>query len=97
MKEIDALNIMFSLVLSVLLEQMLNRTYINSKRNDMILISEVALAVIGGIVYTVYSILKVTDHDNQLLQSTFDINIAYIIVSTIIVISGYHSRGYKNI
>lgn len=91
-KEVDALNMMFSLVLSALLEQIWSK---NGRGGlySFTLGVEGVLTIVGGMLFMAYSIIRIISPDNQLLQLSFEINIGYIIVSIIVVLLGFFSRA----
>lgn len=92
-KEVDALNMMFSLVLSALLEQIWSRAANGGKLYNITLGVEGVLTVLGGMLFVAYSIVKITDPVNQLLKFSFELNLGYIIISTITVLLGFLSRA----
>ena len=91
-KEVDTLNMMFSLVLSALLEQIWSK---NSQGwlYNFTLGAEGGLTVIGGMLFMAYSIVEQTDADNGLMQLSFELNVGYIIISVIVVLLGFFSRA----
>lgn len=93
-KEVDTLNMMFSLVLSALLEQMWSK---NGKGGlyKITLATEGGLTIAGGMLFMAYSIVEITDMDNQLKQMSFEINMGYIIISIIVVLLGFFSRAIR--
>lgn len=91
---LDTLSLMFSLVLSAGLEQMWN----NKKhwKYKMTQYGELALALIGLILYLVYSLMYILDANNPYLQSRFYVHLFYIIVSTIVVVGGFVARAFPD-
>ena len=92
-KEVDTINMTFSLVLSALLEQIWSKNGNKGKLYNFTLGVEGFLTIIGGMLYVAYSIVKTTAPDNELLKKAYEFNIAYIIVSIIVVILGFFSRA----
>lgn len=91
-KEVDTLNMMFSLVLSALLEQIWSKPTNSGNLYNVTLGVEGVLTILGGMLFMAYSIVKITDPTNQLLQYSFNLNIVYIIASTVVVLLGFLSR-----
>lgn len=91
-KEVDTLNMMFSLVLSALLEQIWSKNSQGGLYN-FTLGAEGGLTVIGGMLFIAYSIVEQTDADNVLMQLSFELNVGYIIISIIVVLLGFFSRA----
>lgn len=93
-KEVDTLNMMFSLVLSALLEQIWSK---NGKGGlySFTLGVEGGLTIIGGMLFMAYSIVEKTDADNLLLQLSFELNVGYIIISIIVVLLCFVSRAIR--
>lgn len=91
-KNVDTLNMMFSLVLSAFLEQMWSK---NGKGwlHSFTLAVEVVLTVIGSMLFVTYSIVEITDAENRLLQLSFGLNVGYIIFSIIVVLMSFFSRA----
>ncbi len=91
-REVDTLNMMFSLVLSAFLEQMWSK---NSKGGlySFTLGVEGALTVVGGMLFMAYSIVEKTDVNNQLIKLSFELNVGYIITSIIVILLGFFSRA----
>ena len=92
-KEVDALNMMFSLVLSALLEQIWSKEADKSWLYSITLGIEGILTLIGAMLFMAYSIIKITDPQKKKLQKSFELNVGYIIVSVSIVILGFLSRS----
>lgn len=93
-KNVDTLNMMFSLVLSALLEQMWSKREGGSLYGAA-LYAEVGLTVIGGMLFMAYSIVEITDKGNQIRQLSFELNVGYIVFSTIVVLLGFVSRALR--
>lgn len=96
-KKVDTLNMMFSLVLSALLEQIWSK---NSRGGlySFTLGMEGLLTIIGGMLFVAYSIVEILNPKHDLLRSSFTLNIIYIIISTIVVLMGFFSRAIsKNV
>lgn len=93
-KDTNTLNIVFSLVLSALLEQIWSK---NGKTGlyDFTLGFEGVLAIIGGMLFMAYSIVQTLTLTNKLLQLSFYFNVGYIIISTIVVLMGFFSRSIR--
>lgn len=91
---IDTLSLMFSLVLSALLEQMWNA--IENVAYNFTKIIGVILAVAGLVMYLLFSILQLHDDANPYLQEMFGINLGYIIVSVLFVICSFATRANVN-
>lgn len=89
-KTIDMLNMSFSLVLSAMLEQIWSRESSKKSFYKIMLGCEICLTVLGGMLYVAYSIV---DKNNPLLQSSFDINLGYVIASSVVVALGFLSRS----
>lgn len=93
-KEIDTLNMMFSLVLSALLEQIWSKTKEDkSGLYNFTLGMEGLLTIMGGMLFVAYSIIRIINPNNRLLQLSFELNVGYIICSTIVVLLGFFSRA----
>ena len=92
-REVDALNMMFSLVLSALLEQIWSKEASKSWLHSLTLGLEGVLTIVGGMLFVAYSILKITDPQNQLILYNFELNVGYIVASTIVVLLGFYSRA----
>ncbi len=89
-KTIDMLNMSFSLVLSAMLEQIWSKESTRNSFYKIMLGCEVFLTILGGMLYVAYSIV---DSKNQLLQQSFQINLGYVIASSIVVTLGFLSRS----
>lgn len=83
---------MFSLVLSALLEQIWSK---NGKGwlYSFTLGVEGVLTLMGGMLFMAYSITRIITLDNLLLSMSFELNAGYIIASTIVVLLGFLSRA----
>lgn len=92
-KEVDTLNMMFSLVLSALLEQIWSKDVNKGKLYSFTLGVEGVLTVIGAMLFIAYSIAKVVAPQNDLLEISFELNLGYIIASMIVVLLGFVSRS----
>ena len=91
--EVDTLSMMFSLVLSALLEQIWSRGVNKGKLYGFTLGVEGVFVILGGMLFTAYSIVKITNPENQLLRFSFELNVGYIVASTIVVVLGFLSRA----
>lgn len=91
---LDTLSLMFSLVLSAGLEQVWN----NKKqwKYKLTQYGELALALIGLVLYLVYSLIFIFDSTNPYLQSRFGVHLFYIIVSTVVVVGGFVARAFPD-
>lgn len=89
---LDTLSLMFSLVLSAGLEQVWN----NKKhwKYKLTQYGELTLALIGLVLYLVYSLMFILDSTNPYLQSRFGVHLSYIIVSTVVVVGGFAARAF---
>ncbi|HIZ78910.1 MAG TPA: hypothetical protein IAA17_03905 [Candidatus Lachnoclostridium stercorigallinarum] len=89
---LDTLSLMFSLVLSAGLEQVWN----NKKhwKYKLTQYGELTLALIGLVLYLVYSLMFILDSTNPYLQSRFGVHLSYIIVSTVVVVGGFVARAF---
>lgn len=89
---LDTLSLMFSLVLSAGLEQVWN----NKKhwKYKLTQYGELTLALIGLVLYLVYSLMFILDSTNPYLQSRFGVHLFYIIVSTVVVVGGFAARAF---
>lgn len=94
-KEVDTLNMMFSLVLSALLEQIWSHDGDKGGLYNITLGFEGLLTILGGMLFMAYSIIEILQPANILLERAFWINLGYIIASTIVVILGFVSRSLK--
>lgn len=92
-REVNTLNMMFSLVLSAFLEQMWSK---NGKSGlySFTLGVEGGLTIIGGMLFVAYSIVE-EDQGNQLMQLSFGLNMGYIMISIIVVLLGFISRAIR--
>lgn len=91
-KEVDTLNMMFSLVLSALLEQIWSKNGKSGLYNFTLGV-EGGLTIVGAMLFMAYSIVEITDKDNQLKQVAFELNVGYIIISIIVVLLSFLSRA----
>lgn len=92
----DTLNMMFSLVLSALLEQIWSKNKNNGNGlYSFTLCVEGILTIIGGMLFVAYSIMQIVNPCNRLLQWSFWLNVIYIICSTIFVLLGFLSRAIR--
>lgn len=89
-KTIDMLNMSFSLILSAMLEQIWSKESTRNSFYKIMLGCEVCLTILGGMLYVAYSIV---DLNSQLLQKSFEINLGYVIASSIVVALGFLSRS----
>lgn len=95
-KSVDTINMMFSLVLSAFLEQIWSKTKDNGNwLYSFTLGMEGFLTIIGGMLFVSYSITKMTDNDNQLLQVSFGVNVGYVVFSILVVLAGFYSRAIR--
>lgn len=90
---LDSLSLMFSLVLSAGLEQAWNNKKPLKYKITMLL--EMALAILGLLLYLTYSILNIIAPNNPYLVSRYGVHLFYIIVSTLVVIGGFIVRAYE--
>ena len=88
---IDTISLVFSLVLSAGLEQVWN----NKKRwkYKLTQVGELALAVLGLVLYLAYSLWDIYDPSNKYYNDRFGFNIFYILLSVICVILGFIMRA----
>ena len=88
---IDTISLVFSLVLSAGLEQVWN----NKKRwkYKLTQVGELALAVLGLVLYLAYSLWDIYDLSNKYYNDRFGFNIFYILLSVICVILGFIMRA----
>ncbi len=88
---IDTISLVFSLVLSAGLEQVWN----NKKRwkYKLTQVGELALAVLGLVLYLAYSLWDIYDPFNKYYNNRFEFNIFYIVLSVICVILGFIMRA----
>lgn len=91
---LDTLSLMFSLVLSAGLEQVWNNK--NHWKYKLTQYGELTLAFIGLVLYTVYSTMYILDPQNPYLQDRFGVHLCYIIISTILVITGFVIRCFPD-
>lgn len=89
-KTIDMLNMSFSLILSAMLEQIWSKESTRNSFYKIMLGCEVCLTIFGGMLYVAYSIVN---QGNQLLQKSFEINLGYVIATSIVVALGFLSRS----
>lgn len=92
-QDIDALNVMFSLVLSALLEQIWSKEDGAGLLYNITLGAEGILTLVGAMLFIAYSIVEITSPENRLLTLSFEINVGYIIASAVGVILGFGSRA----
>ena len=90
-QEVDTINMMFSLVLSALFEQIWSKKG-SSWLYNITLGAEMAMAFIGCMLFLTYSIIQIFP-DNQLVMMAFEVNIGYIIMSTVVILLGFYSRA----
>ena len=88
---IDTISLVFSLVLSAGLEQVWNNK--RQWKYKITQIGEVALAIIGLILYLAYSLWEIYDPSNPYYTGRFWVNICYIVFSAIFVIFGFVMRA----
>lgn len=89
-KTVDMLNMSFSLILSAMLEQIWSKESTKNSFHKMMLGCEILLTILGGMLYVAYSIV---DKGNQLLQKSLQINVGYIVASSVVVALGFLSRS----
>lgn len=88
---IDTISLVFSLVLSAGLEQVWN----NKKqwKYKLTQIGELALAILGLILYLTYSLWAIYDPCNPYYIQRFWVNIIYILFSIVFVVFGFAMRA----
>ena len=91
-KKIDTLSLMFSLVLSALMEQMWNNK--KSAAYKFTQVFGIIIAVIGLVLYLLFSILNIYNENNSYLQNIYGINLGYIIVSVVYVMVSFIARAF---
>lgn len=87
----DTISLVFSLVLSAGLEQVWNNK--RQWKYKLTQIGELALAIIGLILYLAYSLWAIYDPSNPYYTERFWVNICYIIFSIIFVVFGFVMRA----
>lgn len=90
---VDALNMMFSLVLSALLEQIWSKKDSSGLLYNITLGVESILTITGAMLFIAYSIVEITSPENILLVQSFKINVGYIVASVAVVVLGFLSRA----
>lgn len=88
---IDTISLVFSLVLSAGLEQVWN----NKKRwkYKLTQVGELALAILGLVLYLAYSLWAIYDPQNPYYVDRFGFNIFYIALSVACVVIGFIMRA----
>lgn len=88
---VDTLSLMFSLVLSAALEQMWSPRKVFGYKFTQF--AELFLAGVGLVFYLGYSLIMYYDQKNTYLNTCFNVNLTYIILSIFFVIVGFLTRS----